>query len=87
MIVHAVSMIVQRVHKPMRNAVPIRFVHEQVAAATIATQHRVTIISKSVGKMKDLLVRHAVDRAVVTMMHQTIWSVTRSVHQRQLLHT
>jgi hypothetical protein len=28
-----------------------------------------------------------VDRVVATTMHQSIWSVTRSAHQRQLLHT
>ena len=87
MIVHAVLMIVQRVRKPMRSVVPIKFVHAQVAVATIAMQHRVTIISKSVGTMKVQHVRHAVDRAAVTTMHQSIWSVTRSVHQHQRLHT
>jgi hypothetical protein len=87
MIVHAVLMIVQRVHKPMRSVVPIKFVHAQVVVAMIAMQHHVTIISKSVGTMKVQLVRHAVDRVAVTTMHQSIWSVTRSVHQHQLLLT
>jgi hypothetical protein len=87
MIVHAVSMIVQRVRKPMRNVAPIKFGHAQVVVAMTAMQHRVTIISKSVGTMKVQHVHRVVDRAVVTTMHQSIWSVTRSAHQRQLSHT
>jgi hypothetical protein len=87
MIVHAVSTIVQRVHKPMRSVVPIRFVPALVDDAMIAMQHHVTIISKSVGTMRVQHVLHVVDRVVATTMHQSIWSVTRSAHQRQLLHT
>jgi hypothetical protein len=87
MIVHAVSMIVHRVHKPMRSVAPIKFVHARVAAVMIATQHRVTIISKSVGKMRARLVHLVVDWAVVITMHQSIWNVTRSAHQRQHLLT
>jgi hypothetical protein len=37
--------------------------------------------------MKVQHVHRVVDRAVVTTMHQSIWSVTRSAHQRQLSHT
>jgi hypothetical protein len=87
MIVHAVLMIVQRVRKPMRSVVPIRYVHALVVAAMIVMLHRVTIISKSVGTMRVQLVRHAVDRVAVTTMHQSIWSAMRSVHQHQLLLT
>jgi hypothetical protein len=83
-VAHAVSMIVQRVRSQMHSVVPMKFVHAQVAAATTAMQHRVTIISKSVGAMKVQLVRHVVDQEVVTTMHQFIWSVTRSVPQHQL---
>jgi hypothetical protein len=86
-VAHAVSMTVQRVRKPMRNVAPIKFGHAQVVVAMTAMQHRVTIISKSVGTMKVQHVHRVVDRAVVTTMHQSIWSVTRSAHQRQLSHT
>jgi hypothetical protein len=87
MIAHAASMTVQRVHSQMRNVVPMKFGHAQVVVAMTAMQHRVTIISKSVGTMKVQHVHRVVDRAVVTTMHQSIWSVTRSAHQRQLSHT
>jgi hypothetical protein len=87
MIVHAVSMIVQRVHKLMRNVAPIKFVPALVDDAMIAMQHRAMIISKSVGTMRVQHVLHVVDRVVATTMHQSIWSVTRSAHQRQLLRT
>jgi hypothetical protein len=86
-VAHAASMTVQRVRKPMRNVAPIKFGHAQVVVAMTAMQHRVTIISKSVGTMKVQHVHRVVDRAVVTTMHQSIWSVTRSAHQRQLSHT
>jgi hypothetical protein len=86
-VAHAVSMTVQRVRKPMRNVAPIKFGHAQVVVAMTAMQHRVTIISKSVGTMKVQHVHRVVDRAVVTTMHQSIWSVTRSAHQRQLSRT
>jgi hypothetical protein len=87
MIVHAVLMIVQRVHKPMRSVVPIKFVPALVDDAMIAMQHRAMITSKSVGTMRVQHVLHVVDRVVATTMHQSIWSVTRSAHQRQLLRT
>ena len=83
-VAHAVSMIVQRVRSQMRNVALMKFVHAQVAVAMTAMQHRVMIISKSVGAMKVQLVRHVVDQEVVTTMHQFIWSVTRSVPQHQL---
>jgi hypothetical protein len=86
-VAHAASMIVQRVHSQMRNVVPMKFVHAQVVVAMTAMQHRVTIISKSVGMMRVQHVRRVVDRAVVTTMHQSIWSVTKSAHQRQLSRT
>jgi hypothetical protein len=86
-VAHAASMTVQRVHSQMRNVVPMKFGHAQVVVAMTAMQHRVTIISKSVGTMKVQHVHRVVDRAVVTTMHQSIWSVTRSAHQRQLSHT
>jgi hypothetical protein len=34
--------------------------------------------------MKAQLVHHVVEREVVTTMHQSIWSATRSVPQHQL---
>jgi hypothetical protein len=87
MTVHAVSTIVQRVRKPMRNVAPIKFVPALVDDAMIAMQHRAMIISKSVGTMRVQLGLLVVDLVVATTMHQSIWSVTRSAHQRQLLHT
>jgi hypothetical protein len=86
-VAHAVSMIVQHVRSRMLNVVPMKFVHAQVAVAMTAMQHRVTIISKSVGMTKVQHVRHVVDQVVVTMMRQFIWNVTRSVRQHQLLLT
>jgi hypothetical protein len=86
-VAHAVSMTVQRVHSQMRNVVLMKFVHAQVVVAMTAMQHHVTIISKSVGTMKVQHARRVVDRVVVTTMPQSIWSVTRSAHQRQLSHT
>jgi hypothetical protein len=86
-VVHAVSMIVQRVRSQMHSVVPMKFVHAQVVVAMTAMQHRVTIISKNVGVMKAQLVRHVVDREAVTTMRQFIWSATRSVPQHQLLLT
>jgi hypothetical protein len=83
-VAHAVSMTVQRARSQMHSVVPMKFVHAQVAAAMTAMQHRVMIISKSVGAMKVQLVPHVVDQEVVTTMHQSIWSVTRSVPQHQL---
>jgi hypothetical protein len=83
-VAHAVSMTVQRVRSQMRNVVPMKSVHAQVAVAMTAMQHRVTIISKSVGTMRVQLVHHAVDREAVTTMRQSIWSVMRSVPQHHL---
>jgi hypothetical protein len=83
-VAHAVSMTVQRVRSQMRNVVPMKSVHAQVAVAMTAMQHRATIINKSVGAMKAQLVRHVVNREAVTTMRQSIWSVTRSVPQHQL---
>jgi hypothetical protein len=84
---HAVLMIVQHALKPMRSVAPIKFVHAQVAVETIAMQHRATITNKSVGRTKVQHEHRVVDRAVVTTTLQSIWSVTRSVHQHQPLPT
>jgi hypothetical protein len=86
-VAHAVSMIVQHDHKQTRNVAPIKFVPALADDAMIVMQHRAMITSKSVGMMKVQHVHHVVDRVVVTTMLQSIWSVTRSVHQHQLLHT
>ena len=79
------TQIVRRVHKPMHSAAPIRYVPEQEVDEMIATQHRVTIISKNAGKMRVPLVRHAAVRVIATMMHQSVWSVTKNAHQHLLL--
>jgi hypothetical protein len=86
-VAHEVLMIAQHARTRMRSAAQIRFVPAQVDVVMIAMQHRAMITSKSVGMMKVQHVHHVVDQVVATTMHQSIWSVTRSVHQHQHLLT